>query len=85
MRLFVAHHDRVVDASVLREVLVEVIFVRVESEASNKKFDLVLFSRLVERRGGSSVIGGALAHAHSTKAVDPANIRKARQTKQRVY
>lgn len=65
--LLVTHHDGVVDATVLREVLVEIIFMRVEGQASDKQFDLILLSRLMERSCRVALVGAG-AHSHLTEA-----------------
>ena len=73
LRNFLTHHNRVLDLAKLLEVRLQVLLQGAESQTADEKFDLVLFSRLVER-GRRSVaaataarlIAAHVASAHST-------------------
>ena len=51
LRHFFSHDNGVFNFTVLREVVLQMLLRGGESEASDEKLDLVLFSRLMERSG----------------------------------
>lgn len=80
----VAHYDGVIDPPKHAEVLVKIVFVGVEGQTTDKELDLVFLRRLVEGRGGITLVS-AMAHAEASKATDAAHVGHAWQTQNRVH